>query len=87
MKLSRHSQETYIDEKNKQRYVKLKPAKIAKSKSFPVAKLTLKGKCYQNASCLIEYGDCILEEHTYTGVRVTLKDRYYREYLKNRCFY
>jgi hypothetical protein len=44
IKLSRNSPKTYVDEENKQRYLKLKDVKLAKSKRFP-------------AACLIEYDD------------------------------
>lgn len=77
LKLSRNSNEIYIDDKAKERYTKLKEVKIAnkKRKRFPIQKVQIKGKTYQQASCLIEYDEITFEEQTYNVVRVTLKDK------------
>lgn len=75
LKLSRNSNEIYIDDKAKERYTKIKEVKLAKKKRFPIPKVQIKGKIYQQASCLIEYDKITLEEQTYNVVRVTLKDK------------
>jgi hypothetical protein len=75
LKLSRNSNETYVDEKDKKRFLKLKNIKMVHNQSFEIKKLELKGKIYKNASCFIEYDNFIIEEQTYTVIRATLKDR------------
>lgn len=75
LKLSRNSNEIYIDDKAKERYTKLKKVKLANKKRFPIQKVQIKNKVYQQASCLIEYGDITFEEQKYTVVRVMLHDK------------
>lgn len=77
IKLSRNSNETYFEtDESKERYVKIREAKLANKKRFPIQKIRLKGKVYQQASCLIEYGDIIIFDKVYTVVRVTLNDNF-----------
>lgn len=75
LKLSRNSNETYFDDDSKERYVKIKEAKLAHKKRFSIPKIQIKDKVYLKASCLIEYDDITFEEQIYTIVRVTLKDK------------
>jgi len=75
LKLSRNSNEIYIDDKAKERYTKIKEVKLANKKRFPIQKVQLKGKVYQQACCLIEYDEITFEEQTYNVVRVTLNDK------------
>jgi hypothetical protein len=75
LKLSRHSNEIYIDDKAKERDTKLKEVKLANKKRFPIQKAQIKNKVYLKASCLVEYGETTFEEQTYNVVRVTLKEK------------
>jgi len=81
--ISRNSNDTYIDDKKKKRFFKLKDVKLANSQSFLIEKVQLKGKNYQKASCLIEYDDFRLENSTYTVIRIILKDRHGKKIFKN----
>ena len=74
-KISRNSNETYIDDKAKEKYVKIVNTEFANKERFPIQKVQIKGKIYQQASCLIEYDDITFEEETYTVVRITVNDR------------
>ena len=82
LSISRNSNDTYIDDEQRERFVKLKEVKFANSKSFSIKKVQLKGKTYQKASCLIEYDDFRIEDSTYTVVRITLKDRHGKKIFK-----
>ncbi len=75
LKLSRNSNEIYIDDKAKERYTKLKEVKLANKERFPIQKVQIKIKVYQQASCLIEYDDISFEEQTYTVVQPMLHDK------------
>ena len=75
LKLSRNSNETYLDDDSKERYIKIKEAKLAHKKRFPIQRIQIKDKVYFKASCLIEYDDITFDKQTYTIVRVTLKDK------------
>jgi len=75
MKLSRNSNETYIDDHSSAQYVKIINTKLANKERFYIQKLQVKGKVYQQASCFIEYDDITFGEQTYTIVRVTLNDK------------
>lgn len=75
LKLSRNSTETYLDDDYKERYIKIKEAKLAHKKRFLIPKIQFKNKVYQQARCLLEYDDITFEEQTYTIVRVSLKDK------------
>ena len=73
LQLSRNSSETYLDDKDKERYIKLKEVEFANKECFPITKI--KGKVYKQANCFIEYDDISIEEHTYTVIRVILTDK------------
>jgi len=75
LKISRNSNETYIDDKAKEKYVKIVNTEFANKERFPIQKVQIKGKNYQQASCLIEYDDITFEKETYTVVRITVNDR------------
>lgn len=75
LKSSRNSNQSYLNEKNKKIFLKLKDVKFKHKKRFSIDKVLLKGKIYKNASCLIEYDDSVLFDSTYTVVRITLKDQ------------
>jgi len=75
LKLSRNSNETYLDDNSKEKHVKIKEARFAKQKRFHIQKIQIKAKVYQQASCLIEYDDITFEEQTYPIVRITLNDK------------
>mgnify|MGYP003574323419 CR=1 FL=1 len=75
LKLSRNSNETYLDDDSKERYVKIKEAKLAPKKRVSIPKIQIKDKVYLKASCLIEYDEITFEDQIYTIVRITLKDR------------
>ena len=70
LKLSRNSNETYLDVKSKKRYVKIKAAEFANKKCFLIEKTQIKGKIYKKASCIIEYDDITFEKQRYTVVRI-----------------
>ena len=55
--------------------MKIIDSKFAHEKRFPIQKIQIKGKVYQQASCLIEYDKIIFFESTYNVVRVTLNDK------------
>jgi len=74
LKLSRNSNEIYLDENSKEKHVKIKTVKFANKKRFPVTKVKIKNKIYQNASCLIEYDKIIFDKQKYIVVRVMLND-------------
>ena len=74
LKLSRNSNEIYLDENSKEKHVKIKTVKLANKKRFPVTKVKIKNKIYQNASCLIEYDKIIFDKQKYIVVRVMLND-------------
>jgi hypothetical protein len=74
LKLSRNSNEIYLDENSKEKHVKIKTVKLANKKRFPVTKVKIKNKIYKNASCLIEYDKIIFDKQKYIVVRVMLND-------------
>jgi hypothetical protein len=57
------------------RHVKIVNTEFANKKRLHIQKVQIKGKTYQQASCLIEYDDITFEEQTYTVVRITINDR------------
>ena len=79
---SRNSGEIYIDDNSSPQFIKLIDAKFANKKSFPIRKVEIKGKVYQQVSCFIEYDEITFGEQTYKIVRVTLKDRKGRKIFK-----
>jgi hypothetical protein len=82
LKISRNSNETYIDNKAFDKHVKIINTKLANKERFPIQKVQIKGKTYQQASCLIEYDDITFKKETYTVVRITVNDRKKRKIFK-----
>jgi len=74
LKLSRNLDETYLDDNGKKKYVKLVNAEFANKKRIPIQKIQIKGKVYQQASCLVEYDEIAFFDSTYTVVKITLND-------------
>jgi hypothetical protein len=66
---------TSVDDNAKEKHVKIINTKFASIKRYSIQKVQLKGKVYQQVSCLIEYDDITFEEQTYPIVRITLNDR------------
>jgi len=81
--ISRNSNDTYIDEKKKKRFVKLKDVKLANRQSFFREKVQFKAKTYQKANCLVESDDFRIEDSTYTVIRIRLKNRHGKKIFKN----
>ena len=75
LKLSRNSNETYLDDDYLERYIKIKEANLAHKKRFSIPKIQIKDKVYLKASGLIEYDNITFKEQIYTIVRVTLKNK------------
>lgn len=82
LRKSRNSDETYLDDNDKEKYVKLVNTKLANKKRIPIQKVQIKGKTYQQASCLIEYDEVTFSDSTYTVVRITVRDRKGRKIFK-----
>ncbi|MBE7552457.1 MAG: hypothetical protein HS126_35165 [Anaerolineales bacterium] len=75
-KISRNSNESETDAQTAETVaVKLKEVAFAHTYSWTLKKIRVKKKVYQDAKCLIEWDTLVLNEHTYTVVRVTLTDR------------
>lgn len=75
-KISRNSNESETDEQTAETVaVKLTAVEFAHTHSWVLKKVRVKKKVYQDAKCLIEWDTLVLNEHTYTVVRVTLTDR------------
>ncbi len=73
VKKSRNSGQTKINPAtNKKVHIKLIDSDFANQKVYLIEKMTLKGKCYQNSKCLIEWDKISLNGHNYTTVRATL---------------
>ena len=76
VKKSRNSKQTKINpETGQEVHIKLIDSVFAHQKVFLIEKMTLKGKHYQNARCLIEWDKIELNGHEYTTVRATLYKR------------
>lgn len=76
VKKNRNSKQTQTNPKtNKDVYIKLIDSEFANQKVYLIKKMTLKGKCYQNVKCLIEWDKITLNGHDYTTVRATLIKR------------
>lgn len=76
VKKSRNSNQTQINpDTGRKVHIKLIHSEFANQKVYLIAKLTLKGKCYQNAKYLIEWDKINLNSHDYTTVRATLYKR------------
>ena len=75
-KISRNANESEVDPETAETVaVKLKDVEFAHGQSWVLKKLRVKKKVYQDAKCLTEWGPLILNNHTYTVVRITLTDR------------
>ncbi|MDQ7061790.1 MAG: transposase [Sulfurimonas sp.] len=76
VKKTRNSNQTKINPKtNRKNYIKLIDSEFANKKVYLIKQLTLKGKCYSQAKCLIEWDTITLNEKVYTTVRSTLLKR------------
>jgi len=72
----RNSNQTKINpDTGRKVHIKLIDSNFANQKVYLIEKLTLKGKCHQNAKCLIEWDKINLNGHDYTTVRATLYKR------------
>ena len=75
-KKTRNSNQKMINPKtNRQVHIKLIDSEFANKKVYLIDKLTLKGKCYQQAKSLIEWDTITLNNKPYTTVRITLLKR------------
>lgn len=75
-KKTRNSNQTKINPKtNRKVHIKLIDSEFANKKVYLIDKLTLKGKCYQQIKCLIEWDTIMLNDKPYTAVRSTLIKR------------
>lgn len=75
-KTTRNSTQKMINPKTKKEvFVKLVDSKFANEKVYLIENLTLKGKHYQHVKSLIEWDEIMLNDKTYTTVRITLFKR------------
>jgi len=75
-KISRNSNEVAVDEETTETVaVKLKDVEFAHGQTLVLEKLRVKGKVYQDAKCLTQWGTLTLKGHDYRVVRITLTDR------------
>ena len=76
VKKSRNSNQTKINpDTGRKVHIKLIDSEFANQKVYLIKKLTLKGKCYQNTRCMIEWDKINLNGHDYTTIRATLYKR------------
>ncbi|SEH06622.1 transposase [Candidatus Venteria ishoeyi] len=76
VKKSRNSNQAKINpDTGRKVHIKLINSTFANQKVYLINKPTLKGKCYQNAKCLIEWDKINLNGHDYTTIRATLYKR------------
>ena len=77
LKVSRNTPENLAvpDEDNQEVAAKLKAAPLPHRHRQILHKIIVKKKVYQQAQCILEWGTVILDERTYTLVRVTLLSR------------
>lgn len=75
MKISRNSNETTVNEDEKEVAVKLKDAKMPNTHREVLDKVILGKKIYQQIKRVIEWGTLTLEGKTYSVVRITLFTR------------
>lgn len=76
VKKSRNSNQTIIHpDTGKAVHIKLIDSVFAYQKVYLIDKMTLKGKCYQNVRCLIEWDKITLNGRNYTTIRSTLYKR------------
>lgn len=83
-KKNRNSEQTKIvkvidkktgKEKEKEVKIKLIDSKFENQKVYLIEKMTMKGRCYQHAKCMIEWQKITINEKNYTAVRVRLSRR------------
>ncbi len=76
-KLSRNSNQVEFDEqKGKMIPIKLKDIEFEQSQVDIIPQLRVKKKVYQDAKCLLEWGNLSLQGQVYTVLRITLMDRH-----------
>lgn len=76
MRISRNSNESLTNQiTNEKQQIKLKDINFSNKDNSFIEKLIIKNKVYQQVTCVIEWGEHVINENVYTVVRVSLIDR------------
>jgi len=75
LKVSRNGNEVEIDEKGKEKHVKLTKATLSQSKTEVIGKIVLKKRVYEQAKRIIDWGELTLNGRVYQLVRITFLTR------------